>query len=114
MGKRLTQHLQARSEATQGGKAMSKEWTNKMIQRDPEGYLVWQREQKGKDERERKEAEEERDFQRFRRLFIERGGADADARSSYKRFRNDQALQEAMKLDQEASNQMRSDRSRMV
>jgi hypothetical protein len=93
---------------------MTKEWDNKAIQVDPLAYLRWQKEQQGKVERERKEAEEERDFQRFRALFIERGGDDGDARSMYKRFRNEQALEEAKKVDQATSQRMRAARSRAV
>lgn len=37
---------------------MKKDWTNKEIQADPDGYLAWQKEQHGKAERERKKAED--------------------------------------------------------
>jgi hypothetical protein len=93
---------------------MSKTWDNQAIQKDPEGYLAWQREQKGKAEREAKQKRDEADFQQFKALFLERGGAEKDARELYDRYRNDRAFEQAKQLDQEATNRMRSDRSRMV
>jgi hypothetical protein len=53
---------------------MSDGWTNEQLQADPQAYLRWQQEQRGKAEAERKEAEERDDFERFARMFIERGG----------------------------------------
>jgi hypothetical protein len=74
---------------------MSDGWTNKKLQADPEGYLRWQQEQKGKAERERKEAQEKSDFEQFKRIFVERGGDPSQAREMYDRYRNDMALEEA-------------------
>jgi hypothetical protein len=93
---------------------MSDGWTNKELQANPEGYLRWQKGQQGKAEREHKEAQEENDFQQFKKLYEERGGAPDKVRQMYDQYRSDKALAEAKKLDQEASNRMRSDRSRMV
>jgi hypothetical protein len=93
---------------------MSDGWTNKKLQADPEGYLRWQEEQKGKAEREDKEKREESDFQQFKRLYEERGGDPAEARAMYKRYRSDMALEEAKRADQETRGRMRSDRSRAV
>jgi hypothetical protein len=93
---------------------MSDGWTNKKLQADPEGYLRWQEEQKGKAEREDKEKREESDFQQFKRLYEERGGDPSQAREMYDQYRSEKALEEAKKLDQEARGRMRSDRSRMV
>jgi hypothetical protein len=89
-------------------------WTNKAVQGDPQGYLKWQEEQKTKEEEQRREAEERADYEQFRSMFIERGGDPSDARSMYKRFRNDQALEEAKRLDKLARGEMRSARSRAV
>jgi hypothetical protein len=44
---------------------MSDGWTNEQVQANPQGYLRWQEEQRSKAERERKEAEEQRDFEAF-------------------------------------------------
>ena len=74
---------------------MSDGWTNKKLQADPEGYLRWQQEQKGKSEREPKEAQEKSDFEQFKRIFVERGGDPSQAREMYDRYRNDMALEEA-------------------
>ena len=93
---------------------MSDGWTNKKLQADPEGYLRWQEEQKGKAEREAKEKREESDFEQFKRIFVDRGGDPAEARAMYKKYRSDMALEEAKKHDQETRGRMRSDRSRMV
>jgi hypothetical protein len=93
---------------------MSDGWTNRQVQADPEGYLRWQEEQKGKAEREAKEKREESDFQQFKRLFVDRGGDPAEARAMYKKYRSDMALEEAKRADQETRGRMRSDRSRAV
>jgi uncharacterized small protein (DUF1192 family) len=50
---------------------MTKEWTNREIQKNPQAYLRWQEEERTKAERERKEAQEESDFELFKRLFVE-------------------------------------------
>jgi hypothetical protein len=93
---------------------MSDGWTNKKLQADPEGYLRWQQEQKGKAEREAKEKREESDFEQFKRIFVDRGGDPAEARAMYKKYRSDMALEEAKRADQETRDRMRSDRSRAV
>jgi hypothetical protein len=93
---------------------MSDGWTNKKLQADPEGYLAWQKEQKGKAERERKEAQEKSDFKQFERIFVDRGGDPAEARAMYKKYRSDKAFEAAKQRDQETSTRMRSDRSRAV
>jgi hypothetical protein len=76
---------------------MSDGWTNKKLQADPEGYLRWQKEQQGKAERERKEAQEQSDFEEFARIFVERGGDPSQSREMYQRYRNDMVLEEAKK-----------------
>jgi hypothetical protein len=93
---------------------MSDGWTNKELQANPEGYLRWQEEQRGKAERERKEAQEQSDFERFAEMFIERGGDPSKSREMYERYRNDMALEEAKKHDRATSERMRSVRSRAV
>jgi hypothetical protein len=93
---------------------MTDGWTNKELQANPGGYLRWQKEQQGKAERERKEAQEESDFEQFKRLFVDRGGDPAEARAMYKKYRSDMALEEAKRADQETRGRMRSDRSRAV
>jgi hypothetical protein len=93
---------------------MSDPWTNERLQADPQGYLKWQEEQRTKAERERKEAEEESDFQSFAKLFEERGGNPLKSREMYERYRNDMALEEAKALDQQARNWMRTERNRVV
>jgi hypothetical protein len=93
---------------------MSDGWTNKKLQADPEGYLRWQQEQKGKAERERKEAQEKSDFEQFKRIFVERGGDPSKSREMYERYRNDMALEEAKKHDRATSERMRSVRSKAV
>jgi hypothetical protein len=93
---------------------MSDGWTNKKLQADPEGYLRWQAEQKGKAERERKEAQEKSDFEQFKRIFVERGGDPSKSREMYERYRNDMALEEAKKHDRATSERMRSVRSKAV
>jgi hypothetical protein len=89
-------------------------WTNRKIQADPEGYLRWQKEQQGKAERARKEAEEQSDFERFAEMFVERGGQRAKAREMYERYRNDQALEAAKQADQATQQHMWATRSRSV
>jgi hypothetical protein len=89
-------------------------WTNEMVQARPQEYLRWKEEQQGKAERERKEREEESDYQIFREMFEARGGDPSDARSMYKRYRNDQALEAAKKLDQATQQHMRATRSREI
>jgi hypothetical protein len=93
---------------------MSDGWTNEQVQANPQRYLKWQEEQRGKAERERKEAEEQDDFERFAKMFIERGGNPSKSREMYERYRNDMALEAAKKLDQETRNRMRTERSRQV
>jgi hypothetical protein len=93
---------------------MSDGWTNKKLQADPEGYLRWQKEQKGKAERERKETQEKSDFEQFKRIFVDRGGDPSQAREMYDRYRNDMALEEAKKHDRATSERMRSVRSKAV
>jgi hypothetical protein len=89
-------------------------WTNEQIQARPNQYLAWKEAQRTKVERERKEAQEESDYQAFRRIFEQRGGDPSESRAMYKRFRGDQALEEAKKHDQATRKRMRSDRSRAV
>jgi hypothetical protein len=93
---------------------MTKEWTNREIQKNPQAYLRWQEEERTKAERERKEAQEESDFEQFKRIFVERGGDPSEAEAMYKKYRSDMALEETKRLDQEARGRMRSDRSRAV
>jgi hypothetical protein len=93
---------------------MSDGWTNKKLQADPEGYLRWQEEQKGKAERERKEAQEKSDFEQFKRIFVERGGDPSQAREMYDQYRADKALEAAKEHDRQTRGRMRSDRSRAV
>ena len=93
---------------------MKKDWTNRKIQADPEGYLAWQKEQQGKAERERNEAQEQSDFERFAEMFVERGGDPSKSRAMYERYRNDQALEEAKKYDRATNERMRESRSRTV
>jgi hypothetical protein len=93
---------------------MSDGWTNKELQANPEGYLRWQKGQQGKAERERKEAQEQSDFERFAEMFVERGGDPPKSREMYERYRNDMALEEAKKHDRATSERMRSVRSRAV
>jgi hypothetical protein len=93
---------------------MTDGWSNEALQANPQAYLRWQKEQQDKTERERKEAQEESDFEQFKRLFVERGGAPSEARAMYEKYRSDMALEETKRLDQEARGRMRSDRSRAV
>jgi hypothetical protein len=93
---------------------MSDPWTNEQVQANPQAYLRWQEEQRTKAERERKEAEEQDDFERFAKMFVERGGDPGQSRAMYERYRNDMALEAAKKLDQETRNRMRTERSRQV
>jgi hypothetical protein len=93
---------------------MSDGWTNKKLQADPEGYLRWQKEQKGKAERERKETQEKSDFEQFKRIFVDRGGDPSQAREMYDGYRADKALEAAKEHDRQTSERMRSDRSRAV
>jgi hypothetical protein len=93
---------------------MSDGWTNEEIQARPNQYLAWKEEQRDNAERERKEAQEESDFQEFRRIFEQRGGDPSVSRAMYSKFRSDQALEEAKRHDQAAREQMRSVRSREV
>ena len=87
---------------------MSDGWTNKEVQANPQAYLRWQEEQRGKAERERKEAEERDDFERFAKMFIERGGDPSQSRAMYERYRNDMALEAAKEYDQQTRERMRS------
>jgi hypothetical protein len=93
---------------------MSKEWSNRRVQADPAGYLRWQKEQQGKAERERKEAQDQSDYERFAEMFVQSGGDPAKSRESYDRFRNDKALEQAKKHDRDTSERMRSVRSKAV
>ena len=93
---------------------MSDGWTNEQLQADPQAYLRWQQEQRGKAEAERKEAEERDDFERFARMFIERGGDPSKSREMYERCRNDMALEESKKYDRATRERMRSEHSRAV
>ncbi len=86
---------------------MAKEWTNKDIERDPEGYLEWQRK-----ERERKAAEQEKrraddDLKRFTEAFVAAGGSKSDATAAWKAHRNEQASETAKRADREAELQAR-------
>jgi hypothetical protein len=47
---------------------MSEGWINELLQAEPGGYLRWQEEQRGKAERERKQAEERGDLEQFARI----------------------------------------------
>jgi hypothetical protein len=93
---------------------MSDGWTNEQVQANPQGYLRWQEEQRDKGERERKAAEEESDFQRFAKLYEERGGDPSQARAMYSKYRSDLALEAAKKLDQAARARQRIERNRAV
>jgi hypothetical protein len=93
---------------------MSDGWTNEQVQANPQRYLKWQEEQRDKGERERKEAEEESDFQAFAKMFVERGGNPSKSREMYERYRNDQALEAAKALDQQARERVRTERMRQV
>jgi hypothetical protein len=90
---------------------MSDGWTNEQIQENPARYLAWQEEQRTKAERERKEAEEESDFQAFAKMFVERGGNPSKSREMYERYRNDMALEAAKALDQQAREEHRRTRN---
>jgi hypothetical protein len=93
---------------------MSDGWTNEELQANPQAYLRWQEEQQGKAERERKEREEEADFESFAREFIARGGDPSESRAMYTKYRNDMALEAAKKVDVATRERMRSVRSRAV
>jgi hypothetical protein len=89
-------------------------WTNERLAADPEGYLRWQEEQRTRAERERKETQEQSDFERFAKMFVARGGDPSKSREMYERYRNDMAVEAANEYDQATSKQMRSARARAV
>ena len=93
---------------------MTEKWTNRAVQQDPQGYLAWKERQREEEERKRKEEAEERDYRDFERLFLERGGDPKDARAVYKKFRNEQALEEVAQLDRATRNSVQSQRRRAV
>jgi hypothetical protein len=93
---------------------MSDGWTNREVQANPERYRQWQAEQREQAERERKEAEEQDDFERFAQMFVERGGNPSKSREMYERYRNDMALEAAKRLDQQAREEHRRTRNRVI
>ena len=61
-----------------------------------------------------KRLEEQSDFEQFAQMFVERGGDPSQSPEMYERYRNDMALEEAKKYDQDTREQMRSVRPRVV
>jgi hypothetical protein len=90
-------------------------WDNKRIEREGgAAYLEAQRKLREEDERERKAAEEESDFQRFAKMYEERGGDPSQARAMYSKYRSDLALEETKRLDHAARARQRIERNRAV
>jgi hypothetical protein len=93
---------------------MLENWTSEDVQRDPQGFLKAQQQERTRTARERKEREETEDFEQFKTLFMERGGQEKDAKTMYDKWRSEKATAEAAELDQRARNEHRITRSRLV
>jgi hypothetical protein len=80
-----------------------REWTNKELERDPEGYLAAQsarRKDQDAQEQKRRGAD---DLERFTEAFVAAGGSRADATAAFKAHRNEQATTAARAADQSAA-----------
>jgi hypothetical protein len=77
-------------------------WTNREIEQDSEGYVAAQqayREDQEAAEQQRIEADDER---QFTERFVEAGGRERDAAAAYKAHRNQQAAEEAGRMEDAA------------
>lgn len=77
-------------------------WTNEEIAEDPEGYIAAQAAYREDQAAEEDRKREQRDFEQWRRSFVEEGGQPAEARAAWVEQRAREAA-EAVVADEEAS-----------
>ena len=93
---------------------MTENWTNRDVERDPQGYLALQRKEREDREREAAKQCEADDLARFTRTFVANGGSEADAKAAYKALKNERAADAARRADVDVSARMRAARMRAV
>jgi hypothetical protein len=80
-----------------------REWSNKDVEQDPQGYLAAQeayREHKATEEQKKRDAD---DLKRFEEAFVQAGGSRTDAAAAYRAHKNQRATEAAKRADQEAA-----------
>jgi hypothetical protein len=80
-----------------------REWTNKEVEQDPQGYLAAQKTYNENMEAERRRGLEEADRQDFERQFIAAGGMKSESDKEWQRHKNETAAQAARRADTEAA-----------
>jgi hypothetical protein len=84
-----------------------REWSNKEVEENPQGYLAAQeayREHKATEEQKKRDAD---DLERYTEAFVAAGGNKSDAAAAFRAHRNEQAATAARRADQEAAEQAR-------
>jgi hypothetical protein len=94
--------------------SVSETWSNRDIERDPQGYLEAQRREREEQEAERTQQKEQMALAQFTERFVAAGGERAQAASAFKAYRNDQAADAARQADQRARQGMHQSRMRAV
>jgi hypothetical protein len=84
-----------------------REWTNKELEQDPQGYLAAQAAYNENREAERRRGLEEADRQDFEHQFVAAGGTKSESDKEWQRHKNEMAAQAARRADTEAAEQSR-------
>ena len=80
-----------------------REWTNKELEQDPEGYLAAQAARRKDEDAQEQKRRDADDLERFTEAFVAAGGSHADATAAFKAHRHEQATTAARAADQSAT-----------
>lgn len=95
-------------------KTMLENWSNRDVQRDPEGFKEAQRKARAQREIEENKQREADDLERYKRQFVAEGGDPGSAEAEWRRTRNERAAQSARAKEEATSRAMFEHRMRAV
>jgi hypothetical protein len=93
---------------------MLENWSSRDVQRDPEGFLRTQQQERERQQAEAKKNAEAADPERFKRSFVAKGGDPRAAEAQWRRTRSEHAAQSASAKSEAARREMHRTRMRAV